>query len=57
MEKKTIVIPLVGATEKGTGQTESLPKGQGDVGFGPGFYLTLRLEVHWKVAQYRVTAP
>ena len=47
-EKKAIAIPLVRATEKGTGQTESAQRWSRDVGFGPGFCLTLLLEVFWK---------
>ena len=47
-EKKAIAIPLVRATEKGTGQTESVSRENGDVGFGPGFCLTLSPEVFWK---------
>ena len=30
-EKKSIEIPLLKAIERGIGQTESLPKGKGDV--------------------------
>ena len=50
-EKKATAIPLVRATEKGTGQTEAALRGVSDVGFGPGFFLTFLSEVCWKAAR------
>ena len=45
MEKKPIGIPLVGATEGGTAQTEPLAKAKGDVGFGPSLLLPKEADV------------
>jgi hypothetical protein len=48
MEKIPIGIPLVGATERGTVQTESLAKAKGDVGLGPSLLLPNEAEMAWK---------
>ena len=45
MEEIPIGIPLVGATEEGTAQTEPLAKAKGDVGLGPSLLLPKEADV------------
>ena len=50
-------MPLVRATENGTGQTESPWKQGRDVVFGLALFLNSLLEVFWKKIHYRVIVP